>query len=320
MILFAWLTPGGATSKVPKVPKISKVTAKAQGKVNIHLGVGPIRDDGYHELSTVFMALDLSDTITVEATTGVGVTTLDCAETGVPTNARNLAWRGAELVLQRYGRLGKTQGLKITIEKGIPTAGGMAGGSADAAAAMVATNHMLGGRLSQAELLSLGAQLGADIPFTILGGVALGQGRGDELRPCESKGKFHFALVFSDTGLSTPEVFRTLDSMDRISHMDSSRAEAALRLGDADALAEAMCNDLQPAALKLQPALADILAAGQSAGALRGIISGSGPTCAFLSPHEESARAIARALSPLARTAIASGPARGAYIERIHHG
>ena len=249
--------------------------------------MGALRDDGYHELVSIFQSLELRDVITLtEASPNTGVAGrvvgLECATAGVPTDNTNLAWRAVDIVFGRSTQ--QPPAVRIAIAKGIPTAGGMAGGSADAAAALIAANKILDNEVELGELLDIAADLGSDVPFTLVGGTALGTGRGEHLVPTLSKGTYHWALAFSRTGLATPAVFRKLDELDRTPHLDVTALSRALRTG-------------------------------MAAGALAGIVSGSGPTCAFLCEDARAAREVAAELSLSGNTAVTSGPARGAHLK-----
>lgn len=298
------------------------VTVRAQSKVNLHLGVGDLRADGYHELTSVFQSLSLSDDVVLAEAGELSVRVRGEDAAAVPTDSTNLAWRAAELLARRAGR---APNVAITIVKGIPVAGGMAGGSADAAATLVGLNELWRLGLDRAELLPLAAQLGSDVPFTLHGMTALGTGRGEKLLPILSRNTFHWVLALAKEGLSTPAVFAALDRL---------RAEGSPpRLGDADALIRALAagdtaaiatllgNDLQPAALSLQPGLRRTLRAGTAAGALAAVVSGSGPTCAFLCSDAESAVAVGAELAGagVCRTVrVAHGPVPGARIVDDH--
>ncbi|MCK7678028.1 4-(cytidine 5'-diphospho)-2-C-methyl-D-erythritol kinase [Corynebacterium sp. CCM 9186] len=307
---------------------MSPVTALGHAKINLALGVGPLRADGFHELDTIFQSLDIHDRVTVTPVDGPpGVRRLTVAGLGadaVPTDRTNLAWRAAELVL---GDLTGVPAVDIHIEKGIPTAGGMAGGSADAAAALRATAEVLrvvtGTGSSEAQLLEHARALGSDVPFTLLGGTRRGTGRGELLEEIPATRTRHWALAFNRRGLSTPEVFRTLDAMrvgaGCVASGDTSELLAAL-LADAgpEEIAPLLSNDLGAPALRLSPGLAEILRVGESAGALAGIVSGSGPTCGFLCADAVTARevagAVAGACCDIRMTATATGPAPGAQL------
>jgi 4-diphosphocytidyl-2-C-methyl-D-erythritol kinase len=293
------------------------------GKVNLYLAVGDRRDDGYHELTTVFHAVSLLDEITVS---NADVLSLELAGEGVeslPTDERNLAWQAAELMAEHVGR---APDVAISIEKSIPVAGGMAGGSADAAAVLVAMNTLWELGVPRRDLHSLAAQLGSDVPFALHGGTALGTGRGEELATVLARNTFHWVLAFAEGGLSTPAVFSELDRLrdtagagrDQPPRLDDpGPVLAALASGEPAELAPLLGNDLQPAALSLGPGLRRTLRAGTEAGALAGIVSGSGPTCAFLCISAAAAIDIGAQLSGagVCRTVrVASGPVHGARV------
>ena len=298
------------------------VTVRVPGKVNLFLGVGDLRDDGYHELTTVFHAVSLFDEITVR---NADLLSLELSGEGVeslPNDHRNLAWRAAELLAEHVGR---APDVAISVEKSIPVAGGMAGGSADAAAVLVAVNALWELGVPRRDLHALAAELGSDVPFALHGGTALGTGRGEQLATVLARNTFHWVLAFAKGGLSTPKVFAEMDRL----RADSGRGQApsrveepepllaALASGDAAQLAPLLGNDLQPAALSLDPGLRRTLRAGQDAGALAGIVSGSGPTCAFLCSSASSAIDVGVELAGagVCRTVrAASGPVHGARI------
>jgi 4-diphosphocytidyl-2-C-methyl-D-erythritol kinase len=292
---------------------------RVPGKVNLYLEVGDRRDDGYHELTTVFHAVSLLDEITVR---NADVLSLEMAGEGVeslPTDERNLAWQAAELLAEHVGR---APDVAISIEKSIPVAGGMAGGSADAAAVLVAMNTLWELGVPRRDLHALGAQLGSDVPFALHGGTALGTGRGEELATVLARSTFHWVLAFAAGGLSTPAVFSEIDRLretrDQPPRLDDPEPVlAALASGDPEELAPLLGNDLQPAALSLDPGLRRTLRAGTEAGALAGIVSGSGPTCAFLCRSASAAVDIGAELAGagVCRTVrVASGPVHGARV------
>jgi 4-diphosphocytidyl-2-C-methyl-D-erythritol kinase len=299
------------------------VTVRVPGKVNLYLAVGDRRDDGYHELTTVFHAVSLLDEVTVRT---ADMLSLELAGEGVeslPTDERNLAWRAAELMAEHVGR---APDVAISIEKSIPVAGGMAGGSADAAAVLVAINTLWELGVPRRDLHVLAAQLGSDVPFALHGGTALGTGRGEELATVLARSTFHWALAFADGGLSTPAVFSEIDRLRDTAGAgraqpprldDPEPVLAALASGNPVELAPLLGNDLQPAALSLDPGLRRTLRAGADAGALAGIVSGSGPTCAFLCKSAASAVDVGAQLAGagVCRTVrVASGPVHGARV------
>lgn len=298
-----------------------RVHVRAPGKINLFFEVGPVGDDGYHDVASVYQAVSLfedvwashADTISLSVSGDVDVT-------GVPLDESNLALRAARLVTDAVGWEG---GIRLEIHKGVPVAGGMGGGSADAAAALVAVNELVDGGLSASDLHALGAQLGADVPFALLGGTAVGTGRGDELAPALGRGSFSWVLVADGGGLSTPEVYGTLDRLraeidiapDRALPSVDPAVLRALRSGDAAALGAAIRNDLQLAAIHLRPDLATLLDEAVSAGALGGLVSGSGPTTAFLATDDGHARRIAEHLAAAGHQVHAvTGPVAGARV------
>lgn len=301
------------------------LTVRAPAKVNLHLGVGPRRDDGYHDLVTVFQALSLSDDVSVSRGATLRVTVsgdgTGIPEGEVPADASNLAARAALALAQRVGR---ESSVAIDIVKRIPVAGGMAGGSADAAAALVALNELWKLGLDRGELAEVAADLGSDVPFSLHGHTALGTGRGEQLMSILARGELHWVLALSRHGLSTPAVYAELDRLresrdvDTAASLDQPAALlSALAGGDPKVIAPLLHNDMQPAALSLQPTLRRTLRAGTDAGALGGIVSGSGPTCAFLCASEAAAVDVAAELagSGVARSVrTAVGPVPGARL------
>uniref|UniRef100_A0AAU2V808 4-diphosphocytidyl-2-C-methyl-D-erythritol kinase n=1 Tax=Streptomyces sp. NBC_00003 TaxID=2903608 RepID=A0AAU2V808_9ACTN len=292
------------------------VTARVPAKVNVQLAVGPARPDGFHDLANVFLAVALYDTVTVTPAEELRITCTGPDAAQVPLDRTNLAARAAGLLAARHGI---EPNVHIHIDKDIPVAGGMAGGSADGAGALLACDALWGTGAEQSQLLDICAELGSDVPFSLVGGAALGTGRGEKLTPLEVGGTFHWVFAVADGGLSTPAVYREFDRLtpDAPAPAASPALLEALRTGDAKALAAALTNDLQPAALSLRPALADTLAAGTAAGALAALVSGSGPTTAFLCADPETAEKVAATLtaSGTCRTArVASSPAPGATV------
>ncbi|MFD4368375.1 4-(cytidine 5'-diphospho)-2-C-methyl-D-erythritol kinase [Rhodococcus sp. NPDC058521] len=292
------------------------VTVRAPSKVNLHLAVGDLRDDGYHELTTVFQALSLCDTVTVAPAGTLAVKVRGEDARSVPTDATNLVWKAAELL---GAEAGYSPDVEITIDKGIPVAGGMAGGSADAAATLVGLNALWELEMSREELAMYASELGSDVPFSLHGGTAMGTGRGEKLLPVLSRNSFHWVLALAKGGLSTPTVFQELDRLrtegapPRLGGADALMH--ALAAGDAAALAPLLGNDMQAAALSLAPALRRTLRAGVTAGALAGIVSGSGPTCAFLCADADAAVRVGAELAGagVCRTVrVAHGPVHGA--------
>ena len=306
------------THPAPLASDVVSVTVRAPAKVNLHLGVGRVRDDGFHALSTVFQAISLYDEITVEEASQLGVVIVGEGVDDVPTDTSNLAARAAIAIASHVGR---EPVVRITIRKGIPVAGGMAGGSADAAATLVACDALWQTGLDSSVLHGIAVDLGSDVPFCLLGGTALGTGRGEQLTRVLVRGTYHWVFAVADTGLSTPAVY---GEFDRLRHAEptidvvpSRELIAALRSGDAGRLGAQLHNDLQQAALRLKPALRQTLDAGRDAHALGAIVCGSGPTCAFLVEGEPEAVALVAALagSGTCRTVRrAQGPVPGARV------
>jgi len=294
------------------------VTARVPAKVNLELMVGPVRPDGFHHLATVFQAVGLHDDISVETADDWGVTVNGPYADLVPADGTNLAIRAARLLAREAGI---DVPVHITIDKDIPVAAGMAGGSADAAGALLACDALWGVWSSRTALEALAAELGSDVPFALLGGTAMGSGRGDQLAPVLGRGRYTWVLALSDTGLSTPQVYAECDRLRAGVRVPEPRPSAsmmtALRSGDARSLGQALSNDLQPAALSLQPRLEEVLRIGMDNGALGGVVSGSGPTIAFLVSDTERSLDLAVALAasgaaPAVKRAV--GPVRGAHI------
>ncbi|GAB3723436.1 4-(cytidine 5'-diphospho)-2-C-methyl-D-erythritol kinase [Nocardiopsis oceani] len=276
------------------------VTVRVPAKVNLQLAVGPKREDGFHDLVNVFHAVSLFDEVTVKAvptrqpralTALTASGQLGSHLARVPLDESNLAARAASLLAEETG-----QGTPVDIhlDKHIPVAGGMAGGSADAAAALVACNRLWGCGLTRGRLLDLAARIGSDVAFGLVGDTAVGTGRGEFLEPMASPGRYRWVFALSTRGLSTARVFGEYDRMRPDApepRLDGALAKA-LATGDAEALGRSLTNDLQPAAVSLLPELERTLDTGRSAGALGALVSGSGPTCAFLVGGGDEASAV----------------------------
>jgi 4-diphosphocytidyl-2-C-methyl-D-erythritol kinase len=297
------------------------VTARVPAKVNLQLSVGPLGADGFHEVTTVFQAISLFDDVTVAtADKGDGVKISITGQTsgGVPADNSNLAVKAAQLMIKNYDL---PADLAIKLKKEIPVAGGMAGGSADAAGVIVGLDSLFELGLSRDVMESVGSKIGSDVPFSICGGVAIGTGRGDQITPALAKGSYNWVLALSGQGLATPSVYQECDRLREglsiAPPVVSEPLMQALRAGDAKALGKALTNELQPAACSLRPALRLILDVGVDYGALGGIVSGSGPTVAFLVSDDEHAMDLTVALSSsgvVSSVVRASGPTNGARI------
>jgi len=321
------------------------VTVRAPAKINLQLAVGPRRADGYHDLVTVFQAISLYDDVTVTDAVDPGEDRVLVSGEGadaVPVGRDNLALTAAAALAQAAGLSRDLTGpIEITIRKRIPVAAGLAGGSADAAAALVACNDLWHAGLSQERLREVAADVGSDVAFALVGGTAVGQGRGEHLTPALVSGEYHWVLAVADGALSTPEVYATLDRLRAArdpqlagpgSRPGSGTALAAggapdaaldhalmgaLRSGEPAAVGQTLSNDLQAAALSMFPMLRKTLAAGRELGALGALVAGSGPTCVFLAAGAERAVDLAVSLSGAGvcrAVARAAGPVPGASI------
>jgi 4-diphosphocytidyl-2-C-methyl-D-erythritol kinase len=298
------------------------VTVRVPAKINLQLAVGPLRPDGYHGLVTVFHAIGLFDMVSVAAAEADSVAVTGEGAGQVPADGDNLALRAVR-ALRAVVAAQAGPGVAVTINKRIPVAAGLAGGSADAAAALVACNELWRAGLPVRELCEVAAGVGSDVAFAVLGGTAVGRGRGERLTPAlMPAARYHWVLAFADGALSTPEVYGTLD---RLRAADGGAAEpelstelmAALRAGDLERLGRSLSNDLQAPAISLFPALRKTLDVGSESGALGALVSGSGPTCLFLARDARHATDLAVALSGagVCRTVTrASGPVPGATV------
>ncbi|MGV8851518.1 MAG: 4-(cytidine 5'-diphospho)-2-C-methyl-D-erythritol kinase [Rhodoglobus sp.] len=299
------------------------VHARAPGKINVFLKVGSLLDDGYHDVAIAYQAVSLYEDVRAFHADDFSVSvsgTVDLSR--VPTDGSNIAIKAARLLARRSGYRG---GVRLEIDKHVPVTGGMGGGSADAAATLLACDALWGTGVSREQMLGMAAELGADVPFALTGGTAIGTGRGDQLSPALAKGQFQWVLALSDSGLSTPEVYNELDLHRERHSQDIFPAEVAptvetnvlqaLRAGDPRMLAESLHNDLQAPALHMEPSLAAVIELGEKNGALAGIVSGSGPTVAFLTADLDSALELQIALSAAQMKVVrATGPVHGARI------
>ena len=302
---------------------MTTVAVRAPAKINLYLAVKPPREDGYHELTTVFLAVSLFDTVTVSsvpAGQGLSLTVSGPDSAAVPADSTNLAWRAAALLAHRCGLDADAE---ISIDKQIPVAAGLAGGSADAAATVVALDGLWGTAMDRDQLVELAAELGSDVPFCLHGHVALGTGRGDQLSAVLARARTHWVLGIARAGLSTPAVYAELDRLRELRHppgaQDATSVLTALRHDDTELLGRALANDLSAAAVSLRPELRRALRAGEETGALGQLISGSGPTVAYLARDAEHAITVAARLSAeglFASVRVASGPVPGPRLPR----
>lgn len=295
-----------------------EVRVRAPGKVNLSLRVGPRRPDGYHPLATVFQAVSVYEDVVASAADGLRVTVSGPQAEQVPTDDSNLALRAARALAERTG---VDDGVHLHLHKGVPVAGGMAGGSADAAAALLACDAFWGTALSREELHEVAAELGSDVPFLLMGQTAVGSGRGDLLTAALSRGEYHWAFGVRESGLSTPRVYEEFDTIaqgrDGLDADGDVALLQALRAGDAPAVGALLHNDLQDAAVELAPGLVETLAVAEDAGALGVVVSGSGPTVAALARSRQHALVIAAAMTAAGvadSVLTASGPVPGARV------
>lgn len=298
---------------------MAELTVRAPAKINLHLGVGAPRADGFHPLVTVYQAIGLHDDLTLRSAADWSIA-LDTASyvdpEAVPLDGDNITDRAVSALARLHGVPVRGQ---LDIAKSIPVAGGMAGGSADAAAALVAFDRLWDLGTSDEDLLRLAGELGSDVPFALVGGTALGTGRGEVVEPLRDEGTWWWVVVPSDEGLSTPQVYGHFDRLFPDAPSAPPSADLlvrALSSGSPDALAAALHNDLQEPAIDLRPSLGDLLARGQAEGALRGLVSGSGPTCLFLCSSGDEARAVAGGLQGAGHAVVlvANGPVAGAHV------
>jgi 4-diphosphocytidyl-2-C-methyl-D-erythritol kinase len=295
------------------------VTVRAAAKVNLHLGVGRAREDGYHPLATVYQTLSLHDDVTARAGPRWTVDLVcedDIDRDGFPLGEENIVVRAGRLLSAHHG---VDLAAEFVVRKSIPIAGGLAGGSADAAAALVALDRLWDLQTSDDDLLLLAARLGSDVPFALVGGTALGGGRGEVVTPMLDEATRWWVVVPARTGLSTAVVYRHFDELSPDAPEEVTVPEdltAALKDPDNRVLAEVLHNDLQPVAIDLRPELGELIEAGERAGALRGIVSGSGPTCLFLCSDRGSADRVRTTLLDAGneRVLVALGPVSGTHV------
>jgi 4-diphosphocytidyl-2-C-methyl-D-erythritol kinase len=300
---------------------VKSVTVRVPAKVNLQLSVGPREADGFHNLVTVFQAISIFDDVTVTfgpPKSGLSISITGDQKHGVPADDSNLAIKAIALIAKEYDL---EIDAHVEIKKLIPVAGGMAGGSADAAAAIVAIDYLYSLGMSREEMIEIAAQLGSDVPFMLSGGTAIGTGHGDQLTAALSRGTYHWVLALSSIGLSTPAIYNECDRL----RLESEIAEPqtnellmqALLAADPKSVGAHLVNDLQAAACSLRPALRLVLDVGQEYGALGALVSGSGPTVAFLVTDEEAGLDLAVALTAsgvVGSVARAYGPVAGAKV------
>lgn len=308
---------------------LKSVVARAPGKINVSLEVGPPREDGYHSVATIYLAVSLfedvraSERMDSEFTISLHPDSAPFADPETfPLGKDNLVVRAAD-ELRRY--TGVTMGADLEVTKRVPIAGGMGGGSADAAAALVACNALWDCGLNREELAVVGAKLGADIPFALFGGAAVGLGIGDQVSPMLIRRSTYWVLVPASYGLSTPEVYRTLDKLRAYQDVEAPHevdidTVQALVTADVNSLGLNLRNDMEQAAIHLAPEIDTVIGTGERLGAVRGIVSGSGPTIAFLAEsktHAEQLRTLINEELDV-DALVVSGPANGAAVVNHH--
>lgn len=303
------------------VPTAESVMVRVPAKVNLQLSVGNRRRDGYHHVVTILQAVGVYDEVTLTQRppgAGVRIRVEGEGSGAIPTDRSNLAWVAAECVAAKAKR---SPDVNILLRKGIPVAGGMAGGSADAAAVLIGCDALWRTGIDREALVVQAAAIGSDVPFALQGGTAVGTGRGERLTPALARGQLHWVFAVAETGLSTAAVYRECDNQRGDTPVLEPRVNealmGALRSGDTAALGRALTNDLQRAALALRPQLGQVLELGLDHGALGAVVSGSGPTCAFLVRDDEAAldTAVSLTASGVCRTVKrANGPVHGARV------
>jgi 4-diphosphocytidyl-2-C-methyl-D-erythritol kinase len=300
---------------------VKSVTVRVPAKVNLQLSVGPKEADGYHNLVSVFQAISVFDDITIklgEPSSGLTISVIGDQTHGVPADANNLAAKAVSLISKEYDL---TVDAHIEIKKSIPVAGGMAGGSADAAGTIIGIDYLYSLDMTREEMTEIAAKIGSDVPFMLSGGTAIGTGHGDQLTAALSRGTYHWVLAVSTVGLSTPAVYAECDrlrgELEIVEPQTNEALMQSLLAADATGVGAALVNDLQLAACSLRPAIRLVLDVGQEYGALGAIVSGSGPTVAFLVADQDSGLDLAVALTSsgvVGSVVQAYGPVAGAKV------
>lgn len=254
-----------------KAPRAARrVRVKACAKINLTLGVGAARADGYHQVRTVLQAIDLHDTLTFTARPGPF--TIRCEAEGVPTDSRNLIWKAAFELSRAMGR-STVDGIDVRLDKRIPTEAGLGGGSANAAAALRALNVLWDAGLDSIGLSAVARLVGSDVPFFLVGGAAYGSGRGDDLLPLADLRPFHVVLAKPGFGVPTPAAYGWFD-------LDGAVQDAPRSLAAWPEAALSVRNDLEPPVARRHPLVAELVEAFEQAGAAAAAMSGSG-SCVF---------------------------------------
>lgn len=297
-----------------RIDSLPPVTVRAPAKINLHLGVGAPRPDGLHPLATVYQAVGLYDDVTVYDAPAWSVELTEHVD-GVPLDDTNIAIRAGRALVEHHG---VDLAAHISISKGIPVMGGMAGGSADAAATLLALDRLWDLQTPDDDLLRIAGALGSDVPFALLGGTALGTGHGQLVEPVTDRTSVWWVVVLSDEGLSTPAAYRHFDELSPDAPADPPVPEAlleALAGGDVDEVGDLLANDLWPAARDLRPDLVDVEVQLRSLSPAGVLLSGSGPTLLVLHDDVDDARATAADLTERGfRCTLAPGPVAGAHV------
>lgn len=296
------------------------VSVRVPAKINLQLAVGPLDAAGYHEIATIFQAVSLYDEVTVSKVKP-GSEHLSISGEGaddLPVNQNNLAFKAIREIAKYVEH---PINARIHIDKSIPIAGGMAGGSADAAAVLIAVNQLWQLNLTSEQLTTIASEIGSDVAFLLFGHTQMGLGRGERLNPVLTRGELNWVIATSSGGLATGEVYKTCDTLregkETVEPVINNELIKALAAGEVKKVASNLSNDLQEAALKLKPELKNLLKAGEDFGAIGSLVSGSGPTCIFLIENKKAAEnlVIDLAGSGLAKNVfLASGPVAGAKI------
>ena len=282
---------------------------KGYAKINLHLDITGIREDGFHTVNNVMQTVTLCDTVTVTLRND-GKYTVDCNNPSVPTNVSNLAIKAAFAFEEE---LGTAYGADIYVDKQIPMAAGLAGGSADAAAVLRGMNELYGNPFTLQELCRIGSSLGSDVPFCIKGGSAFADGKGDILHPFPAMPDCIMVVACGGEGVSTPKAFAMLDERyDRFSHYapkSLSGLEAALNEKDIKKVVENTYNIFEEPILSVRPVASAIKAAMLKSNAIGAMMSGSGPSVFGIFANEQDATSACQKITALGVTPHVCRPA-----------
>ncbi|MDO5783724.1 MAG: 4-(cytidine 5'-diphospho)-2-C-methyl-D-erythritol kinase [Eubacteriales bacterium] len=255
---------------------MKQAAVKAHAKINLTLDVTGKRPDGYHDVCMVMQSIGVHDVVTVSVGTGSGEISLHTVGSDLPSDNRNLAYRAAELFLKETGIT--CDGISITIEKHIPVAAGLAGGSTNAAAVLVLLDQLYDTQLSMEKRMEMGCKLGADVPFCIAGGTMLAEGIGEKLTKLPDAPQMHVVLCKPPFAVSTPAIYRAIDSAEIAVRPDTVAMLRAIEAGSAAEVSQYLCNVMQPITAELHPEVTQICDTMKANGALNAIMSGSGPS------------------------------------------